>query len=147
MGASLVALAARAAPEWADGPGVATQAARLGERLLALADEDAAAFATALEVMRSARGTPDADRVIGDALARAADVPLTIAEAASDVAALARLAAEHGRASVAPDANAARELAEAAVRAAAALVHANLTTRPDDDRARRAALAVTSCAG
>lgn len=143
MAAALVGLVARASPDWPDGPGVAAQAAALQERLLALADADAEAFARVLEELREPAAAGRArDNRIGRALARAADAPLAIAEAAADVAALAALAAAEGRAAVRPDALVGWELAAAAVRGAAHLVDVNLATLPGDERSHRATAAV-----
>ena len=147
MAAALVGLVARAPSRWPDGPGVAAQASWLQERLVRLADTDAVAFAAALTEMRAvtAKGV-ERDRAIGEALARAADVPLEIAEAAADVAALAAFAALEGRDELRPDAEVARDLAAAAAQAAARLVDANLATRPGDERSARAAAAVRAAA-
>ena len=105
--------------DWEDAPGIAAQAAALGDRALLLADDDHRAFAHAL-----GRSSTRADRdvALGKALRDAADVPLQIAEAAADVAALAALAAREGADAVRGDAWAAAALAEAASAAAAHLV-------------------------
>jgi len=148
LAAALVGLVARAPSRWPDGPGVAAQASWLQERLVRLADTDAEAFAAALTEMRAVTSTgPDRDRALGEALARAADAPLAIAEAAADVAALAALAALEGRDELRPDAEVARDLAAAAAQAAARLVDANLATRPGDERSGRAAAAVKAAMG
>ena len=137
MASGLVRLVARVSSEWAEGPGIAAQAAALGDRSLALADDDHRVYARALEQLRA----PERDAALGRALHDAAEVPLRIAEAAADVAALAALAARDGAASVRADAWAAATLAEAATTAAARLVHVNLATRPDDELTTRADLA------
>ena len=126
--------------DWEDAPGIAAQAAALGDRALVLADDDHRAYAHALEQL----GTPERDAALGRALRRAAEVPLSIAEVAADVAALAALAARDGAPSVRGDAWTAAALAEAASVAAAQLVHVNLSTRPDDDLSTRAELAARS---
>jgi formiminotetrahydrofolate cyclodeaminase len=148
MAASLVGLVARASTDWAEAPGVAAQAGVLRERLLELADADAAAYADALAELRAPApaGVPR-DAVIGRALARAADAPLEIAEVAADVAELARLAEAEGRADVRPDATVARELAAAAARSAARLVEVNLVTLPGDARSVRAVRAAQAVGG
>jgi formiminotetrahydrofolate cyclodeaminase len=135
MASGLVRLVARVSRDWEEAPGIAAQAAALGERSLALADEDHRAYATALEQLRA----PDTS--LGRALRRAAEVPLEIAETAADVTALAALAARDGADAVRADAWAAAVLAEAASVAAARLVHVNLSTRPDGELATRADLA------
>jgi formiminotetrahydrofolate cyclodeaminase len=140
MAAGLVRLVARVSHEWDEAPGIAAQAAALGDRALVLADDDHRAYAHALEQLRS----PDRDASLGIALRRAAEVPLRIAEAAADVAALAALAARDGADAVRADAWAAATLAEAASVAAAQLVQVNLSTRPDGELSTRAELAARS---
>ena len=142
MASGLVRLVARVSHDWDEGPGIAAQAAALGDRSLMLADEDHIAYAHAVEQLRS----PERDAALGMALRRAAEVPLRIAEAAADVAALAALAARDGADSVRGDAWAAATLAEAASTAAARLVHVNLATRPDDDLSLRADAAARAAA-
>jgi formiminotetrahydrofolate cyclodeaminase len=124
MASGLVRLVARVSHDWDEAPGIAAQAAALGDRSLALADEDHVAYAHALEQLR----TPDRDAALGKALHRAAEVPLRIAETA----------ARDGDDAVRGDAWAAATLAEAASIAAARLVHINLATRPDDELSLRA---------
>jgi formiminotetrahydrofolate cyclodeaminase len=127
MGASLAAMAARFSKEqWEDAVGAVAQAEALKARLLPLADEDALVD----EEVR--------DAAIGDALSRATDVPLAIAEASLDVATLACELAERGNPNLHGDAVAAVFLAEAAVRASANLVEINLATREGDERLDRA---------
>jgi formiminotetrahydrofolate cyclodeaminase len=141
MGAALVGLVARASPDWADAAGVAAQAAALEDRLMTLADDDAVAFGDALAELRAADSGARMSG-LGPALLRATDVPLAIAEAAADVAALAALASAEGRTAVQPDARVARDLAVAATRAPPTLVDANLATLPGDERSRRAQAAM-----
>jgi formiminotetrahydrofolate cyclodeaminase len=103
----------------------ADEAVRLRERLLALADEDAAAYAELMETRSDA------------ARERTIDVPLDIAEHAADVVRLAERTRASARGSVAGDAEVAALIARAAVAAAARLVEMNLRGR-DDPRAHRA---------
>jgi len=138
MAAGLVRLVARVSRDWEDAPGIAAQAAALGDRSLLLADDDHRAYGAALAELEA----PARDAALGKALREAARVPLQIAETAADVAALAALAAREGADSVRGDAWAAAVLAEAAGTAAARLVYVNLATRPDDDLSTRAELAV-----
>jgi len=134
MAAGLVRLVARVSGDWPDAPGVAAQASALGDRALALADDDHRAYARAMaELAATSR-----DATLGATLRRAAEVPLHIAETAADVTLLAALAARDGSATVRADAWAAAALAEAAAASAARLVHVNLATRPDDDLTTRA---------
>lgn len=137
MASGLVRLVARVSSDWEDAPGIAAQAAALGDRSLVLADDDHLVYVAALEQLRAR----DHDATLGEALRRAAEVPLQIAETAADVAALAALAARDGADAVRGDAWAAATLAEAAAAAAARLVHVNLATRSDDDLSTRADLA------
>ena len=134
MAAGLVRLVARVSEQWDDAPGVAAQAAALGDRALALADDDHRAYARAMAELAA----PRRDATLGAALRRAAAVPLQIAEVAADLATLAALAAQEGSVTVRGDAWAAATLAEAATVAAARLVHVNLAMRPDGDLATRA---------
>lgn len=143
MAAGLVRLVARVSDGWPDAPGVAAQASALGDRSLALADDDHRVYARAMAELTA----PGRDASLGAALRRAAEVPLQIAETAADVTTLAALAAREGSETVRADAWAAAALAEAATASAARLVHVNLATRPDDDlttRADEAARAATS---
>lgn len=142
MAAGLVRLVARVSADWEDAPGIAAQAAALGDRSLVLADDDHRAYAEALAQLEAR----DHDATLGKALRRAAQVPLEIAETAADVVALAALAAREGAEVVRADACAAATLAEAASAAAARLVHVNLSTRPDDELATRADLAARAAA-
>jgi methenyltetrahydrofolate cyclohydrolase len=142
MAAGLVRLVARVSDDWADAPGVAAQASALGDRSLALADDDHRVYARAMAELAS----PGRDATLGAALRRAAEVPLQIAETAADVAMLAALAANEGSETVRADAWAAAALAEAATASAARLVHVNLATRPDDDLSARADAAAGSAA-
>ena len=137
MAAGLVRLVARVSPDWDEAPGIAAQAAALGDRALLLADDDHRVYARALAQL----GAPARDAALGEALRHAARVPLEIAETAADVAALAALAAREGADAVRGDAWAAATLAEAAATAASRLVQVNLATRPDDDMTTRAAQA------
>jgi formiminotetrahydrofolate cyclodeaminase len=134
MAAGLVRLVARVSDDWADAPGVAAQASALGDRALALADDDHRVYARAMAELAS----PERDTALGAALRRAAEVPLQIAETAADVAILASLAAEEGSETVRADAWAAAALAEAATVSAAKLVHVNLATRREDPLRARA---------
>ena len=139
--ASLTSMAARFATEqWEDAAGAVAQAEALRARVLPLAEEDANAYENFLVARRMSEEV-DADirdAAVGDALSRAADVPLAIAEAALDVASLAAELVEHGNPNLRGDAATAALLAEAAVRATANLVEINLATREGDERIERA---------
>jgi formiminotetrahydrofolate cyclodeaminase len=137
LSASLLAMTARLSlDDWDEAGGAIAQAKLLRQRAAPLAAADAQAFRDAIRALggehRSESGLRPLE--LGTALARAAEVPLQIAEAAADVAALAALVAERASADVQPDAVAAAALAEAGARAAAHLVEVNLGAREDDDR-------------
>jgi formiminotetrahydrofolate cyclodeaminase len=139
--ASLTAMAARFATEhWEDAPGAVAQAEALRARVLPLAEEDARAYESFLLARRMSKDfDPQVrDAAIGEALSRAADVPLAIAEAALDVASLAAELVERGNPNIRGDAATAVLLSEAAVRATANLVEINLGTRDGDERIERA---------
>ena len=109
---------------------LATRAGELRTRGLAIADEDAAAYARVGEA-----GGEDARRL---ALEGASDPPLAIAEAATEVAEAAAEVVRAGSWSFTPDAAVAAELAAVAARGAASLVAANLNATPGDERLARA---------
>lgn len=139
MAAALVTMVARESREWVDGAGVASQARTLRSRLTTLGDDDAAAFEHVIVMMRNRTGAPEQrDFALGQALMRAAEVPLQIAEAAADVAELAALAASEGSPQLRPDATSAAILAEAAVRASTHLVEINLATVAGDHHSKHA---------
>jgi formiminotetrahydrofolate cyclodeaminase len=136
LGAALVAKAAARSEGWSEAAGARAQALQLRDRLLALAAQDARAYETALAALERR------DTGLARALAAAADVPLTIAETAADVAFLAAEGAERADGPSRADSAAAASLAAGAARACAKLVAVNLSTVPGDERivaARRAA--------
>jgi formiminotetrahydrofolate cyclodeaminase len=139
--ASLTAMSARFATEqWEDAAGAVAQAEALRARVLPLADEDARAYESFLLARRMSKDfDPQVrDAAIGEALSRAADLPLAIAEAALDVASLAAELVERGNPNLHGDAATAVLLSEAAVRATANFVEINLATREGDERIERA---------
>ena len=141
LAASLVAMAARFSKgQWEDAAGAVAQAEALRARLLPLAEEDARAYESVLLALRMPKEVDEEvrDAAIGDALSRAADVPMAIAETSLDVATLACELTERGNQNLHGDAAAAAFLAEAAVRASANLVEINLATREGDERLERA---------
>jgi formiminotetrahydrofolate cyclodeaminase len=147
MAAALIAKVAKVTAGWAEAPAVVAQAERLRRRIAPLAQSDAEAYEEALAALH----LPDElepevrNMALGQVLARAAEIPLVIAEAGADVACLAAEVAERGAPERRGDAIAAALIAEAAARAAANLVAVNLTVTPDDERLQRAE-AVTSVA-
>ena len=134
--AALVELAARASDlaEWPEAAGAAAQAKRLRERLIPLARLDAEAYQEAVTKLQD-RGD---DFALGEALARAADLPLEIADHAENVSALAAEAATRATPDLRADAAAAAALALGAAWAAAKLVEVNLAMHADDPRLARA---------
>jgi methenyltetrahydrofolate cyclohydrolase len=143
MAAGLLAMVARASiASWPEAAGVAAQAEALRDRIAPLADLTAAAYTEALEVLDGDNGAAERelrDVRLGAALSRAAAAPLSIAEAAADVAELGVLVAERGDPSRRADAVAAVVLADAAARIGAELVRVNLAAPSEDDRVARAA--------
>lgn len=136
MSAGLVAMAARVSGD----AGAVAQAESIRARVTPLAAEDAAAYRAAMEAMRSPAGeTPEQrDESIRQALVRAAEIPLEIASAGADTAALARSIAEHGDEKVRGDAVTAALLASAAARGAANLVAINLAASVEHELVARA---------
>jgi methenyltetrahydrofolate cyclohydrolase len=139
--AALAAMAARCSRDsWDESGGVVAQAESLRARAGKLAQEDA----DALQAFLTARHAADEPRRaardfnLGQALDRAADVPLAIAETACDVAQLAAHVADRCEGDVRADAVAAAALAHGAARAAAHLVEVNLAAAEGDPRIARA---------
>ena len=124
--AALAAALAELTARLGEDAGAVAEAARLRERLLALGDEDAAAYAEYLETKSD------------EARSRTIDVPLELAEAASTVLQLARRLDHDASRTISGDTNAAIELAGAVVRAAARLVEINVGSDADDERLQRA---------
>jgi formiminotetrahydrofolate cyclodeaminase len=135
LAAALVAKSAARSEGWSDAEGARAQAIDLRDRLLALAQQDALAYERALTSLERR------DSGLARALARAAEVPLAIGEAATDAAMLAAEAAERADGAAKADAAAAACLAAGAAQAASRLVEINLSTLADDDRLTRARLA------
>src|SRR5262245_60085108 len=119
MGASLVAMVARGAPDWDEGASVADRATGLRAELLDLASEDTEAVAGRIRLGR----LPEAERAA--ALERAIRSPAAIHDAALKVAWLAELAVTHGKPGMRADADAARLLATAAAQVAAEITATN----------------------
>jgi methenyltetrahydrofolate cyclohydrolase len=146
MAAGLVTMVARASKEhWAEAGGVIGQAESFRARVAPLAQADADAYSEALGKLRN-RDELEAryrDQKLEAALDRAAEIPLQIAEAGSDLAALAALLVENGNPEVRADAAIASVLAEGGTRAAAKLVEINLGATEDDPRVRHARLLVS----
>jgi len=145
ISAGLAGMAARASRDaWEGAPGAMAQADALRARVLPLVEADAEVYAEALETLRTRDELEpgERDEAICQALSRAAEVPLAIAEAGYDVAELATAIAELGGEEVRGDAAVAAVLAAAGARAAANLVEINLAAARDDERVARARLLV-----
>jgi len=145
--AAVLAMCARASGH----SGHAAQAGSLRARIAPMAQDDAETYEAALRARDELHslGTEQRDFQLGLAFARAAEPPLEIARAASDVAELAAAIADGGDPRIRADAQAVAALAAGVARGAVALVEANLTTLPDDPRvaqARRAAEDARDCA-
>ncbi len=139
--AGLLAKVARASKnDWVDAAGIAAQAESLRDRVAPMAQLDADEYDAALSARDETGEQPGERRdfALGRAYARAAEPPLRIVEAATDVAVLSTTVAANGEPSLRVDAAAAGVLAAAAARAAAELVAVNLTASPDDKRVVRA---------
>jgi formiminotetrahydrofolate cyclodeaminase len=140
MAAGLCGKVARATPDWPEARSAVAQAERLRRRTAPLAQSDAEAYEEALAALHLPHELEAEVRnmALGQVLARAAEIPLVIAEAAADTAALAALVADRGTPERRIDAITAAVLADGAARAAAQLVADNLMMTPEDARVIRA---------
>jgi methenyltetrahydrofolate cyclohydrolase len=139
MAAGIVTMVARASKEyWPEAGGAIGQAEAFRARAAPLAQADAEVYREALTALRGREALAERyrDQQLRAALERAAEIPLKIAEAGSDLACLAALLVENGNPEVRADAAAASLLAEGGARAAAKLVEVNLGATGDDPRVR-----------
>jgi len=139
MAAGLVTMVARASKEhWPEAGGATGQAEAFRARVAPLAQADAEVYGEALTALRGRDELEERyrDQKLEAVLERAAEIPLKIAEAGSDLACLAALLVENGNPEVRADAAAAALLAEGGARAAAKLVEINLGATEDDPRVR-----------
>jgi formiminotetrahydrofolate cyclodeaminase len=140
LAAALTAMAARfSADHLADAETIADRAEELRNRVMPLAQADAAAYGRVLDAYRTPRDDDEKRRRrIREALSEAADVPLSIAEVGVEVAGNAARLVEEGNPNLRGDAVTATALAKAGVRAAATLVEINVSAGgADDDRLSR----------
>jgi formiminotetrahydrofolate cyclodeaminase len=138
LGAALAEMAARFAGAEAE----AGRAAALRAEALRLGEADLTAYAPVLEALALPADDPERPALVAAAKGAAAEVPLAIAEAAAEVAELARGLARSGKRSLVGDALAGADIAAGACRAAARLVAINLAGARDDPRVGRARAAV-----
>jgi methenyltetrahydrofolate cyclohydrolase len=148
LAAGLSGMAARlSTDQLSEAPELADQADAARLRVAPLARADAESYGLVLGAYRE----PDPETrtaLVRDALSGAADVPLAVAEAGSEVAGIASRLAAEGNPNLRGDALAAVLLAGASVRAAAVLVRINLSSADlDDDRLRKANSLVDTTAG
>ncbi len=140
LAAGLTAMAARfSADHLADAETIAARAEELRNRVMPLAQADAAAYGRVLDAYRTPRDDDEKRRRrIREALSEATDVPLSIAEVGVEVAGNAARLAEEGNPNLRGDALTATVLAGAGVRAAATLVEINVSAGgAGDDRLAR----------
>jgi methenyltetrahydrofolate cyclohydrolase len=139
LAAALTAMAARfSADHLADAETIADRAEELRNRVMPLAQADAAAYGRVLDAYRTPRDDEKRHRRIREALSEATDVPLSITEAGVEVAGNAARLVEEGNPNLRGDAVTAAALAKAGVRAAATLVEINVSAGgADDDRLSR----------
>jgi methenyltetrahydrofolate cyclohydrolase len=139
MAAGLVAMVARASKEhWPEAGGVVGQAETFRARVAPLAQADAEVYEDALMLLHRREEVAERyrDQTLRAALEKAAEIPMRIVEAGSDLACLAALLVENGNPEVRADAAVACVLAEGGARAAAMLVATNLGATEGDPRVR-----------
>jgi methenyltetrahydrofolate cyclohydrolase len=140
LAAGLAGMAARLSTgQLTDAAMLADHADASRRRVAPLARADAESYGRVLDALRLPRDSETRTERIKDALSRAADVPLAVAEAGGEVAGIAARLVEEGNPNLEGDAIAALLLAEAGVRAATVLVEINLSSaNMEDSRLGRA---------
>jgi methenyltetrahydrofolate cyclohydrolase len=142
IAAGLLAKVARGSGDsWPEAAGIAAQAECLRDRATPLAEAASKQYEAALRAREETGAEPSERRdfALGQAYTKAAEPPLQIVRAASDVAQLAIAVAESGEPALRADAVVAALLAAAAAKAAAELVAVNLTASASDPRVLEAA--------
>lgn len=140
--ALVVAGSAAAAWDWSGAESVAEQARIVASGALWLAERNAEGYGEARRAL--AGDLPDVtqelrDDILAEAVADAAQAPLSIAELAARTCELAADVAHHTPTLQATDAQGAAVIAYGAARAAAMLVQVNLTVAPESREAAAAA--------
>jgi len=105
--------------------------AQLREELKAAIDRDAESFDAVLKAYKQAKEAADGDQIIAQALAQATSVPLSVAEKAREVAAIAERLGPMTNPNMKSDLTTSVALAEAAIKGALANVEINLESLKD----------------
>ncbi len=135
LAAGLAAMAASLSTRLSDAGRLLAEAQELRARVAPLAQADAAAYADVLAALAIRKEGRDRSAAVRQALSRASDVPLRVAEAGAATARLAERLERDGNPNLRGDAATARLLATAAVRSAATLVDLNLAAAGDNSAA------------
>jgi methenyltetrahydrofolate cyclohydrolase len=140
LAAGLAGMAARLSKgQLTDAAMLADRADASRRRVAPLARADAESYGRVLDALRLPRDAETRTERIKDALSGAADVPLAVAEAGSEIAGIAARLVEEGNPNLKGDAMTAVFLADAGVNASAALAEINLSSaNVQDDRLGRA---------
>jgi formiminotetrahydrofolate cyclodeaminase len=143
LAAGLAGMSARLSSKClTDAAELAERSENIRERLAPLVRADAEAYGRVLAVLRQPADEPGRLEKIDLALAEAADVPITVAELARDVAEISARLAQEGNPNLRGDALTALYLSEAAARSSAELVRLNvesMQSEDGEDRSTRAA--------
>jgi methenyltetrahydrofolate cyclohydrolase len=137
MSAGLAAMAARLSLDvWDGAPDAVEEADAIRRRATTLAPADGHAYEEVLTALRLPETLEPVVReaAVGNALTRAAEIPLEIAGEAAAAAELASRVAERGNANLRSDAAAGAVFAAAAAGMTAHLVAVNLRNAPGDER-------------